>query len=393
MSRLVTQNAVKQTLLLNNLLKTQAPKELGLQYKQQILKNMLLKINKLKDLQSKRNPFASEIKRQTINKGSDLQSANDLAMFNHQIFKFNKALETNTVVLDRQVSGLLEKYLTVSLSLKSKTKGKQGHIAGITDKNTVNPIYLSSPVFKHSTSKVEISFFYYHNTTYKNGNKYYNDFAKYYVPVINKLMASMSDNTNYNSLAFILEQYYNKKVVFKPKKLKYIYNNNEIFTQYVSKQVKNDARFASRLARVLQKIMPQISDETAAIKYNLRLISMTEAKVNRIVAEHRNSLGNLDITKLYKDTKYQETAKTLLMFKYLLGAQITFKGRSMRKAAIARSQKSKVFRGTFRNKVYYYNVLSNQYKLNQHKSNISAHQSDKVTKYGKFNIAIKSNYL
>ncbi|GMM37202.1 mitochondrial 37S ribosomal protein [Saccharomycopsis crataegensis] len=393
-----TAGAAKQAILLGNLLKQKSvPKELGVQYKQYILKNMLLNMNKLKAQQSQANKFIPEIRRQHFNKATNLQSPNDLAMFNHQVFKFNKHDEINSVILDRQVAKLIKQFLNVSVTMKGdKTAANNSKASAGVDKKSICPIYISEPVFKHSTTEVEVSFYYYNNFPDSSGrtpNVYYNEDAKYYVPIVNKLFNTLCGTTDKGGLANTFEEYYGKKVRIVPKKLIYPQNNNVIFAKYLSNQAQKNASYLKNIPRTLSRCMPNIADETAAIDYNLKLIGSAEDKIAKVVSQSKNSLsGSLDLSKIY-GSDYKNISKRLVMFKYLIGAQVIAKGRSPAKAAISRAQKSKSFRGTFRNKVYNSNVLSNQYKLNHLKSNITVHNSPFVTKFGKFNVGVKSNYL
>lgn len=388
-----TASAARQALLLSNALKTTKPginKDLSVQYKKYLLKNMLINFNKHKEQKSQLNPFLSEIKSQFFNKGNNLQSLHDLNSNIHQIFKFNKNLEINTVMLDRRVSKLIKQFLTISLPSASDKLSSSNQ----TNMKTVLPLYMSEPVFKHGSSQIEISFYYYQNFPEDTKrNRFYNKNAKYYIPIVNKLFSSLTSNSSSSSLAFHLQQYYNKKVIIKPTKLKYIFTNNDIFAQYLTNTLKKQPNLARRLDRFITQFVPKIDDESIAIKYNLGLIEKTDEKLNKVISKSQNSFNDkIDVTKLYSSDK-SSVAKNLLMFKYLAGLQIKTGGRGNVSTPSGRAEKKKVNLGTFRNKVYTFNILSNRYKLNLLKANIHVNQSQYFGKFGSYGVSVKANYV
>lgn len=355
---------------------------------------MLLRLNKTVQDRSEAHGVVSELRRQHFNKGNTLQSHNDLMMFKHQIFKYNKNIEIDTVLLDRQVAKLVKQFLSVSPVPGTRANPKEPIMH---DKRNLLPIYLSEPVFKHLTTSVNISFYYYNNFEQQGSrnkeNRFYNSKAQYYVPLINRLMNALCGQGELRSLASVLENFYGKQVIIEPKKVKYVHNNTDIFAKFIANKVEKNALFIKRVGRDLKRSLPIIADDIAAIDYNVKLMDLAQSRISRATQQLQDSLTTqLDLSKVY-ESDYDEIAKSLVMFKYLVGVQIVGKGRSAVHAAIARAQAYKMSRGTFRNKVFDSKILGNRYDLNHLQSNISESNSTIVGKYGKFNIFLKTNCL
>lgn len=290
--------------------------------KSYILKNLLISIYRKKNKNLNSSYFFNMYYKELFNKGSNLQTINKLDSYSHQLYNFNKTLEINTTILNRLISKLLYNYFSISISLKKSHKGLSDSII---NKNSIYPIYISKPTFKHSTSKIEIVFFYFINkfiinknnissmrdsnflsanqqninrinlnsnidnslVEYTNINNNNNILSSksalsYYIPVINKLMTSLIDNTKINSLSHILSIYYKKPVIIKPIQLKYSYNNSDIFSIRINKNLKKNSKFLNKLPREIYKNLPDNFNDTLYRNYNKILLNLGEKKYNRI---------------------------------------------------------------------------------------------------------------
>ena len=120
--------------------------------------------------------------------------------------------------------------------------------------------FLVMPALIGGFGKINLYNNYYIKYNYNNNNIYY-------INIINKLINRL--NININNLSNILSYYYNKKVIIEPIKLKYLYNNNEIITKYISLLDNNKYNngLLIEYQRLLNNIMPKLNDHNISINY------------------------------------------------------------------------------------------------------------------------------
>lgn len=167
-----------------------------------------------------------------------------------------------------------------------------------------NKIIISNPTYNINLNLINIKFYYYSNN---------NNLNIYYMNIINKLINRL--NINLNNLSNILSYYYNKQVIIEPIKLKYIYNNTEIITKYISLLDNNKYNngLLIEYQRLLNNIMPKLNDHNISINYINNINNINKLKYNNIM-KYNNNINNI-----YNNININNIGINIIMFKYLTG--------------------------------------------------------------------------
>lgn len=300
-----------------------------------LLKNILLNINKNRLLKNNNININNY-----NNNNNKLIKINNINNWNKQIYNYNKNNEINNIIKDNIISKLLIKLLSYKL-------------------------IISKPLFKHNSNKLIIKFYYYYNNNNKNinNNNYYIDIISKYINIIN----------NIGSLNNILSNYYNKKVIILPIKLKYIYNNNIIFNNNLINNIN---------INILINNIPKNNDKLISKLYLNNINNINKLKYNNIINNNKNIYNNININNI---------PINILIFKYLTGWSIIIKGRINNN--ISRTTTLNILQGTFNNKKYLWSNINNNYKLNYISANHNISNLSNINKNGKYNIKVKLNYI
>nr|AOT85206.1 Rps3p [Saccharomyces kudriavzevii] len=362
--------------------------------KMMLLKNILLEMNK-----KRMNNMKTMLNNMNINinnNNNKLQHLNNMNNWNTQIYNYNKNMEIMNTMNDKLVTKLLYKMMTLKLN-----------------NNNTNKIIISKPINQHSLNKLNIKFYYYMNNNNNDNNNILNNNNNYYMNMMNKLMNIMNNNMN-NSLCNILSYYYNKKVTIEPIKLSYIYMNSDIFSKYISlnDMDKYNNGIMTNYQRMLNNIMPKLNDHNISMNYINNINNMNNNKYNNIITlgmnnnntpigvpapvpgpgtnNNTNTNNNL-LNNIYNNMNIDNIPMDILMFKYLVGWSIKFKGRLSNNNG--RTSTTILLNGTFNNKKYLWSNINNNYKLNYISSNHNLYNNSNINKNGKYNIKVKLNFI
>ncbi len=382
-------------IIINNLLDSLINKKL-------LLKNILLDINNKKINNIKRilnnnniNPAGANPVVHRIgpagNINNKLQHLNNINNWNLQIYNYNKNIEIINTINDKLINKLLYKIITLKLN-----------------NININKIIISKLINQHSLNKLNIKFYYYNNDINNNNN---NNNNNYYINIINKLINIINNNIN-NNLCNILSYYYNKKVTIEPIKLSYIYLNSDIFSKYISLNDidKYNNGILTNYQRILNNIMPKLNDHNISINYINNINNINNNKYNNIInlLNNNNNINNYNnynnynnnnnnnnyignINNIYNNITIDNIPIDILIYKYLVGWSIKFKGRLSNNNG--RTSTLNLLNGTFNNKKYLWSNINNNYKLNYIPSNHNLYNNSNINKNGKYNIKVKLNFI
>lgn len=104
---------------------------------------------------------------------------------------------------------------------------------------------------------------------------------------------------------------------------------------------------------------------------------------------NNNYIGN--INNIYNNITIDNIPIDILIYKYLVGWSIKFKGRLSNNNG--RTSTLNLLNGTFNNKKYLWSNINNNYKLNYIPSNHNLYNNSNINKNGKYNIKVKLNFI
>ncbi|AJU15973.1 ribosomal protein VAR1 (mitochondrion) [Saccharomyces cerevisiae YJM1385] len=389
----------------------------SLMNKKLLLKNMLLDMNNKKMNNMKRmlnnnnmNPAGANPVVHRIgpagNINNKLQHLNNMNNWNTQIYNYNKNMEIMNTMNDKLINKLLYKMMTLKLN-NMNPAGPIRWTTGLAPAGNINKIIMSKTINQHSLNKLNIKFYYYNNDINNNNN---NNNNNYYMNMMNKLMNIMNNNMN-NNLCNILSYYYNKKVTIEPIKLSYIYLNSDIFSKYISlnDMDKYNNGILTNYQRMLNNIMPKLNDHNISMNYINNINNINNNKYNNMInllnnnnnnnnnINNNNNYNNYNnnyignINNIYNNMTIDNIPMDILMYKYLVGWSIKFKGRLSNNNG--RTSTTNLLNGTFNNKKYLWSNINNNYKLNYIPSNHNLYNNSNINKNGKYNIKVKLNFI
>lgn len=239
--------------------------------------------------------------------------------WNNSIFTYNPNLTVSLTVIDKMVIKIIKSYFNLYVHRGISQNDRKNH-----RQLRVNKAYFSKLTVKHTNSKVTITVYLYAN--------FYKDLYFQY------------KHLNNGSLANLLANYYNKKVVIRVIRLRYLQLNSNILVEYLARGLAiRRINPLKELRRALKKAKRPNILNTNLIKE----VSTSYAPSQRLLeySSYLQRLGDISDLTLAKYKKNemvneQELKKTILnsiKYKSLAGIKIKISGRLNRRAVAARS--------------------------------------------------------
>ena len=320
--------------------------------------------------------------KENFNKGNKLQHVNKINEWTFKMYSFNKSYEKRLLILDKLVYNVLIKYLNYSIIKITSSNG--------------NSIIISNPKFEHLLNKVKIKFYYYHK---------YNNMSNYYVNdnLIIKLLINVfnvNNNHKLSSLNLLLTKLYNKNVEFEPIRLSNNYNNSTILNKIINKEINLTEKIIKyKFIDKLNNSMPKYNSKIIAIIYNIMLLDINESKINNLFnyINNNNNNNNNILSYIYNNLNINNVPNNLLLYKYLTGWIIQYKGKPIDGGKTVRKTKKLFYNGTCQNNIVSSfgnnkGNINNTLKLNYISANNDISNISNINKNGKYNINIKLNY-
>lgn len=306
--------------------------------------------------------------------------------WNNSIYYYNNNYIKNFPVYDLNIDKLLKSYFDLYLNRKNN---KSKFILSKKRRLSLNKIFISKADIKHTSNKAIITIYVYNrekivllkkiNTLnksllkindffYKCRSMSINLFGKYFKDILYKELIYIKRSKlklNLNELKFkdlllyklskLISKFYKKKVEFNIVNLKSMVHNPNIFTEIISKKLKN------RNANVL-KLMNFILNKSIIIKNNsLKERSKVIEKSNLNILE--NKYKNLNINYAVENISLNETIKNIynyenkddntifnsIKYKNIGGVRLEIKGRLTRRYRADRAIYKAKWKGGLRN--------------------------------------------
>lgn len=242
--------------------------------------------------------------------------------WNNSIFTYNPNLTVSLTVIDKMVIKIIKSYFNLYVHKGISQNPKKNNKLRV-----INKAYFSKLTVKHTNSKVTITVYLY-ATLYK------------------ELYFQYKHLNNGGSLANLLANYYNKKVVIRVIRLRYLQLNSNILVEYLAKglaasiQKRNPLK---GLRRALKKAKRPKILNTNLIKE----VSTSYAPSQRLLKDSSYlqrlgdisdvSLENYKKNEMVNEQQLKNTILNSIKYKSLAGIKIKIAGRLNRRAVAARS--------------------------------------------------------